>query len=321
MLCSTVIPTVNRPSLERALKSAVAQGLGPDEHEIIVVNDSGSPLPDFEWLRLPQIQIVNTNRCNRSAACNTGAAVATGKYLKILHDDDYLLPGALCELIRVAETTGADWVYGALNRVDDDDELISVNAPVVHGNLFGHTVAGDSLHLSASLIRREAFFEVGCFNVGLSTAEDLDLLSRISSNGTVMYTTSVVAGVRVGNWGNTTTQWNRSTLECRSIREGALDTLHARARITDSVKGDITLRGRCCRAYGISALLNFRAGRVLTGISRLVAVVPLTSYHILQPAFWQGLTLRSYWHKYEMAREYEHHRTHYPDRQITPQAW
>jgi len=56
MLCSTVIPTINRPSLERAVKSALNQGLGPEQHEVIVVNDSGAPLPDYEWLCSPLIK-------------------------------------------------------------------------------------------------------------------------------------------------------------------------------------------------------------------------------------------------------------------------
>ncbi len=205
MLCSTIIPTVYRPSFERAVKSALEQNLGPDEHEIIVVNDSGEPLPRLEWLESPIITVITTNRCERSVACNTGAALAKGKYLKILQDDDYLLPGAIVNLVDVAEATGADWVYGALNRVDDDDVFMSVNRPEVRGNLFGLSVAGDCFHLSASLIRRDAFFRVGCFDPLINTSEDVDLQCRIALTGEIERTEDLVAGIRVGVWGNTTT--------------------------------------------------------------------------------------------------------------------
>jgi hypothetical protein len=45
MLCSTIIPRVNRPYTEWPVKSALDQDLGPELHEIIVVNDGGRPYP------------------------------------------------------------------------------------------------------------------------------------------------------------------------------------------------------------------------------------------------------------------------------------
>ncbi|MFN8006975.1 MAG: hypothetical protein U0V70_08135 [Terriglobia bacterium] len=57
----------------------------------------------------------------------SGSAGASGKYLKILHDDDYLLPGALQTLVNLAEKSKVSWVYGAVNRVDNDGGLISTD--------------------------------------------------------------------------------------------------------------------------------------------------------------------------------------------------
>ncbi len=56
MLCSTIIPTVNRPSLERTVNSVLSQGLGQEIYEIIIVNDSGQILPESDWLKSPQIK-------------------------------------------------------------------------------------------------------------------------------------------------------------------------------------------------------------------------------------------------------------------------
>ena len=157
MLCSTIIPTVNRPSFERALKSALEKDIDPELHEIIVVNDSGRPLPDVDWLRSNQIKILNTNKTERSVACNSGAAIATGKYFKILQDDDYLLPGSLNALIDIAETSGCAWFYGAFDRVDNDDVFMSRCPAEINGNVFAVPVTGGNLHLSISLIRRDVF--------------------------------------------------------------------------------------------------------------------------------------------------------------------
>ena len=47
MQCSTVIPTIGRDSLERTVRSALDQDI--DDHEVIVVNDSGHPLGPGAW--------------------------------------------------------------------------------------------------------------------------------------------------------------------------------------------------------------------------------------------------------------------------------
>jgi glycosyltransferase involved in cell wall biosynthesis len=307
MICSTIIPTVNRPSLERAVKSALEQDLGLDDYEIIVVNDSGSPLPHVDWLNSPQIKIVNTNRCERSVACNVGAALASGEYIKILHDDDQLLPDSLKKLIDKAESTRCSWVYGAHNRVDNNGVLMSINRPEVRGNLFAHFVAGDVFHLGASLFRRDVFFEVGCFDPIMKTAEDRDLQQRIALVGYFDRIDDLVASIRIGTSGITTTDWDKSTYESRLIREKCLNSVGALSKIVDSVKDDIDLRGRCCRAYFISALLNLRKGNILVAISRIFHVIPLIRYFIIFRKFWQGFFKRSHWHAVEMKREEEHY--------------
>jgi GT2 family glycosyltransferase len=320
MLCSTVIPTINRPSFERALKTALAQDLAPDDHEIIVVNDSGRPLPDVDWLQSPRITIVNTNRCERSVACNAGAAVARGRYLKILQDDDYLLPGALKALIDVAEATGALWVYGAFNRVDDDDAFMSEQQPEVRGNLFAHSVVGDCFHLSVSLLRRDVFFALGGFDPLINTSEDIDLQARISRIGDIEYTTHRVAHIRVGPSGSTSTQWQKKTADTRKVREKVLDQPGTFARVRASLGDDVRLAGRCCRAYGISALLNARGGRLVRTVDRLGPATWLALRYGLSGAFWQGLIMRSHWHVNEKAREEGHYAVHHPEK-FKPQSW
>ena len=321
MLCTTVIPTVDRPSLERAVKSAVEQEIDSDQHEIIVVNDSGKPLPDYHWLDHPQITIINTNQCERSIAQTMGAAVGKGKYIKILQDDDYLLPGGLKTLIEVGESSGCAWIYGSVNRIDNNGEFMSVNHAEVDGNVFGHSVVGDAFHLSGSLIRRDIFFEVGCFNPLINTSEDIDLQWRIALAGCIARTTEIVAAIRVGVWGNTTTKWNKKTMDMRKVRESALNAKGSFARVRDSTKNDVGLRGRCCRAYLISSILNLRSGKLGTTIDRGIKAVLLANFHVFNIKLWQGILTRSYWHKYEMRKEVNHYKERYPDKDVKPQSW
>ena len=320
MLCSTIIPTINRPSFIPALKSVLAQELTSDEHEVIVVNDSGKPLPEMDLLRSPQVTVINTNKCERSVACNAGAAVARGKYLKILQDDDLLTPGALRALIDVAESTGSYWVYGAFERVDDEYRHMSVQEPEVSGNLFAHSIAGDSFHLSVSLIRRDVFFQVGAFDPLINTSEDIDLQWRITRLGTVSYTEDIVAIIRVGASGNTSTNWSKKTHDCRIVRERALEAQGALARTHASIGADIRLRGRCCRAYLVSAVLNARVGRIGTAARRMLPALVLAAPGLIHPNFWQGLAMRSHWHKNEKEREEAHYAVQYPDK-FKAQTW
>src|SRR5690349_14742956 len=95
MFCSTIIATIGRASLSRAVASVLSQTLPPGgELEVIVVNDSGQPLPPAAWQHDPRVRVLATNRCERSIARNTGAATARGQYLHFLDDDDWMVPDA-----------------------------------------------------------------------------------------------------------------------------------------------------------------------------------------------------------------------------------
>jgi len=321
MLCSTVIPTVNRPSFERAVKSALEQDLDPEQHEIIVVNDSGEPLPDYDWLKSPQIKIVNTNRCERSIAQTMGAAVGKGKYVKVLQDDDYLLPGGLKALIDLAESTDCYWAYGAANRVDNDNVFMSVNQPEVNGNLFAHSAVGDAFHLSASLIRRDIFFQVGGFDPTINTSEDIDLQWKVARLGEIRGTLEIVAGIRVGVWGGTTTNWSKKTKDTRIVRERALNSAGAFTKMWNSVGGDINLRGRCCRAYLISGILNLAEFKFALALSRFIFGLLMANIFVFWPSFLRGLFSRSHWHKNEKNREEQHYSNLHPEQEIKSQKW
>ena len=49
MFSSTIIATIARPTLSRAVCSVLDQILDTDDFEVIVVNDTGQPLPEENW--------------------------------------------------------------------------------------------------------------------------------------------------------------------------------------------------------------------------------------------------------------------------------
>lgn len=310
MLCSTVIPTVNRPSLEQAVKSALEQDLGSDMHEILVFNNSAGSLPQTDWLSSPQIKIIDTHS-SLIPASNLGAEMAAGKYINFLHDDDYLLPGALKTLVGLAEASGNFWICGGYNLVDDEGNFISTVQPQIKGNIFALLVAGECLPFAASLIDREAFLRVGGLDSQITGISDIVLESQIALLSDFESVDEIVATVRLAGGKGTTHNWtNRTKQDYRSMREKALNSDGALIRMKESVQGDVILRGRACRSYLFSAALNILDGHFGVAARRLISLITLTSYYFVFPDFWHGLFFRSHWHNVQKSEQEEYFRIH-----------
>lgn len=293
MIYSIIIPTVGRNTLMRSVQSALAQDVPAGEYEIIVVNDSGQPLELAAWLAERGVRVIDTNRCRLNFACNLGASIAKGKYLKFLHDDDYLLPGGLRALVESAERTGATWVVGGSQVVDDDGGvLFTIDRPGLSGNWYAALVAGEVVHMSGCLISRQAFMEVGGFDPIIRHSEDRDLECRLSLLGEVASADHVVACVRIAGISKGSMYrdvQDQTAMYFRLIRERALDAPGAFARITDSVRHSAYLRGRICRSYLFSGVLNLQKGKFWFAVSRFTSVLRLANWRIVQPAFWRGV--------------------------------
>ena len=163
MFISTIIPTIGRASLARAVKSVLEQEFQGEECEVIVVNDSGKVLPVEDWQNDPRVRITSTNRLNRSIARNTGAAIATGQYFHFLDDDDWMLPGAFDAFWRATRKDSAAWIHGGFRMVDNSGSKIVDIFPDEIGNCLINLVSWEWLPLQASIVNANAFFKVGGF--------------------------------------------------------------------------------------------------------------------------------------------------------------
>ncbi|NJN43454.1 MAG: glycosyltransferase [Anaerolineae bacterium] len=214
IFCSTIIPTVARTSLNRAVHSVLSQDV--EHFEVIVVNDSGSILPETDWMADPRVRVLNTNRRERSVARNTGAACANGEYLHFLDDDDWLLPGAFSALKELIQhNKNATWYYGATQLVDREHK------PIIHlrhgltGNCFTQIMAGEWIPLQSSFIPAEVFFNLRGFLPGLSSMQDVDLCRRAALAGDFAETEKLFP---VSEWGKWVAQ--RAALIIRNIPGG-----------------------------------------------------------------------------------------------------
>jgi glycosyltransferase involved in cell wall biosynthesis len=287
IFCSTIIPTINRSTLSRAVLSVLDQTFDAANLEVIVVNDSGCPLPDSDWRHCDRVRVIDTNRRERSVARNTGAAIARGKYLHFLDDDDYLLQGAMDAFWALDQVRSAVWLYGSYQTVDNDGALVEEIHPGRNGNIFAVLVSGDGIPLQVSLIQAKAFFAAGAFDPTITGVEDRDLGRRLAMLGDIAFTPCVVAKIRIGEQGSTTI-WARLAEDDRWGREKALMAQNSFARLRASANSSYW-HGRVSRAYFASAVWNLKRRNLLTAVSRSFAGLTFAGSNVVKREFWQGL--------------------------------
>lgn len=298
MFCSTIIPTVGRPTLSRAVHSVLSQDFEREDFEVIVVNDSGEPLPDEEWQKSTRVRLIHTNRRERSSARNAGAAIAGGRYLHFLDDDDWMLQGSFESLWELANTAQAVWLYGGYRLVDCSGNLIEECYPNESGNCLIRFIAHEWLPLQASLIEAKAFFAEGGFDPLLNSNEDIDFARRISLHGDIAGTSALVTSYRTGPEGSTT-DYSYARLRETSLwsREKVLNRPAAFTRMRASATARTANRsywhGRIVWTYLISVIWNMQHKKLFTAASRMVygiASLVLAGRHSLTPGFWRGVT-------------------------------
>lgn len=299
MFCSTIIPTIGRPTLARAVNSVLDQEFTADDFEVIVVNDSAQRLPESDWQQSERIQVITTQRRERSVARNTGAAIARGKYLHFLDDDDWMLPGAFATLWKLANNNQAAWLYGGYRLVDSAGNPLKEYRPDESGNCFIRFIAGEWLPLQVSLIKSEAFNAVGGFApLGslLGGDEDVDLSRQIALCNDIAGTSDLVATIRFGVE-DSTTNYADLRAQSRQSREKALSAPGAFARMlssADSRKSNASYwYGRIVWTYLTSVVWNLQHRNLMTAASRMIQGTASLAYarrHFLSYSFWRGTT-------------------------------
>jgi glycosyltransferase involved in cell wall biosynthesis len=151
---SIIIPTYNRLwSLPVAVKSCFDQSLNI---EVIVIDD-GSTDGTWEWLgKQDNVVAIRQYNYGKDWAVNKGFAQATGKYIRFLDSDDWILAGSSAALFYEAEKTGADVVCaGYLTYSDTETVLKETNWTICDDFIAQQLGECDSSHYSAYLFKKD----------------------------------------------------------------------------------------------------------------------------------------------------------------------
>lgn len=112
---SVVIPTIGRPTLERAVTSALKQTIA--DIEIIVCDNGRTPLPVLESDRVRIIRL--TPGAGGNAARQTGIEAAAAPLVALLDDDDHWRPDHLAALLDLTgATTGDQWIASSVGHLE-----------------------------------------------------------------------------------------------------------------------------------------------------------------------------------------------------------
>lgn len=291
LFCSTIIPTAGRIKLARAVQSVLDQQLCGYDFEVIVVNDSGQPLPAADWQYDARVQVISTNRLERCVARNTGASVAHGVYLHFLDDDDWLLPDGLAHLHALAQANPSiGWLYGATDLYDRYGNKVIELHNELQGNCFAQVMAGEWIPMASSLVSAQAFITAGGFNPKALYAEDSDLARRVLLHQDLAYTPVRIACMEMGIEPKSQIaidQLRNSQLARDEIliQHGVLRRLRASANTS-------YLRGRIVRLYLTAAIWNMRQRTWLIAAQRLLsglALFMVAGLGITHANFWRAL--------------------------------
>ena len=183
---SAIIPTYNRRELVvRAIDSVLSQTRSVDE---IVVVDDGSTDGTEAHLRQrygDRIRYVWQANAGVSAARNHGMSIAQGRYFALLDSDDEWLPEKTAWQVEWMEAhPDFGMVLCDVERVDSDHRQIDVfrrrDTIPEDGWILRWIIHNPALAPASAMLRREVVADVGGFDTGLRTAEDIDFHLRVA---------------------------------------------------------------------------------------------------------------------------------------------
>lgn len=170
--------------LDEALGSVLAQT--DSDFEFIVVGDGASPemvARVASWAaRDARIRFIVRPHAGLAAALNTGTAVARGKYIARIDDDDVALPGRLAAQRRFLDAHPEVAVVGSAYEEIDEQGVVgrTVRPPISREGIERRLLRDNPICHSSAMIRRDALCAIGGYRPQFRRAQDFDLWLRLS---------------------------------------------------------------------------------------------------------------------------------------------
>lgn len=204
MKFSIVITTYNRLGLlKRAVETALNQTV-PCE---IVIADNASTDGTEAYVRGLGERVIyrrNTTNLNHAGAVNMGVSAASGDWIKLVDDDDYLAPNCI-EVMAAAIAQHPDAVICSCQaaQVNETGQILSYSAAAGPGRLF--YIPQAAIHYGMLLeqvpfgtpiqvaVQRQAFLQSGGWDLSMTSCDDIDSWIRIAQFGDALFINECLA--------------------------------------------------------------------------------------------------------------------------------
>jgi glycosyltransferase involved in cell wall biosynthesis len=186
-LISVIVPVYNNAAfISQSIDSILAQTY--KHYEIIIVDDgSTDALPAALDPYRTRIRYVYQHNQGAAAARNTGLKLAQGEFVTFPDADDFLCSPHVFErqMAILHDRPAVDVVHCGWAISDEQGNMTRHVTPWQFApELDLRTWLWQTpILLPAMLIRRQTLDRVGCFDVGLRQAEDMDLVLRLALSG------------------------------------------------------------------------------------------------------------------------------------------
>lgn len=185
---SIIIPTRNRARwLKKSIRSVLDQTY--QDFELIVVDDGSTDktpevIKSFKDKRIRYFRQLKSR--GAAVARNIGIRKAKGKFIAFNDDDDFWQPMKLEKQIKAFRGASGrvGVIYTGLNRIINEQKKYFPEKWVKkkEGSLQQELFFENFIDLSATMVRRKCFDEVGLFDEALPRYQDWELWLRISRN-------------------------------------------------------------------------------------------------------------------------------------------
>lgn len=186
---SVIISLYNKENyIENTIKSVLNQTF--DDYEIIVINDGSTDKSGeiVKNINSPKIKYYSQQNSGASKARNVGIKVASAAYIAFLDADDLWFPNHLDTLHQIIFTFPRAGIYASryISEVAPETFLknkflhLPENFEGIVPDFFYSSLVNRIALTSAVAIPKMVFDEIGCFNILISSGQDLDLWIRIA---------------------------------------------------------------------------------------------------------------------------------------------